>query len=140
MNNMIITKTRELAKLLQQDESIVRLTAAQEAYVLNVEVQDMVDKFNMTREKINAAVADGTSDEKEIDKLNEELRNYYTWVMESESMINFNSAKQDADKLLGFMVKILTESAEGEDPDTIQPENEGGCDGSSCSSCGGGCH
>lgn len=135
----VIAKARELGKVLQQDEKVIRLITAENIYANDVNLQITIDKFNFVREQINNEVSKTPRDDEKIQTLNEEMRGYYQTVVESESMINYNQAKKDVDDLLHAIGLILTGSVEGEDPDTISTEEpEGGC-GGSCSSCSG-CH
>ena len=71
-----------------------------------------------------------------VKQLNGELKDIYTKIMGSESMMNYNIAKQELDALVNQINAIITLTVNGEDPMTCDISS--GCTGS-CSSCSG-CH
>ena len=74
--------------------------------------------------------------EKLIKELNEKLREIYTAVMSSKTMLEYNTAKAEVDAMLNDINSIIMQCVEGEDPMTAEPHTA--CTGS-CSTCGG-CH
>ena len=84
----------------------------------------------------NEASKEDRSDEK-LQQLNNDLRQCYATVMQNTNMMAYNEAKDAMDELLQRINAIITQSAEGGDPDTVdyEPHSCGG----NCGSCGG-CH
>ena len=70
-----------------------------------------------------------------MQRLNFELREVYAKIMANPNMVLYNEAKQDMDQLLSRISSILSQCAEGGDPDTVD-YIESGCSGN-CGSCGG---
>ena len=94
----------------------------------------MIEEFNLKRAELSEEMA--KEDRKRQNPwLDAEIREIYTKAMENENMKAYREAKDELDRLVSQMVTILTASARGEDPDSVQ---ESGC-GSSCAGCAG-CH
>lgn len=133
----VITMTRELGKLLQTDERMIRVQAASDANDADKELGEQIEKFNQMRAEINHEVMKPDKDQAKIEKLDAEFKALYATIMERPTMVEFSEAKADADKLLGYIMQIINASANGIDPYTVE-EQEEGCSGS-CGSCKG-CH
>ncbi|MEG1932309.1 MAG: YlbF family regulator, partial [Pygmaiobacter sp.] len=71
-----------------------------------------------------------------INDINDKIHELYLAIMNNESMVAYNQAKNQMDGLMQYITEILTAAVNGEDPTTV--ERSSGCSGS-CGSCGG-CH
>ena len=132
----MIQLAREIGKEIQKDQSYLAVKEAEKACDNDTALQDEIAQFNMKRMTLNQEASSNERDEEKIAKLNEELRDCYNKVMSNENMNSFNNAKTELDHKLKHVIDIITMSAEGADPDTVQEQTECSCD---CSSCGG-CH
>lgn len=132
----IITSARELGKLIQQEESYKKLQTAKTNSDNDTELQSLIGEFNLKRMSINNEAGKADRDDSKLQSLNEEMRHVYAEIMKNENMTAYNEAKKELDTLMQRVIAIVTQSAEGEDPETT--DYEPGCSGS-CSSCGG-CH
>ena len=74
-------------------------------------------------------------DDQKVAKLNQELRECYEKVMSNENMSGYNNAKTELDHKIKHIIDIITMSAEGADPDTVQEQTDCGHDCSCCSGC-----
>ncbi len=130
-----IEMTRELGKLLQQEEAYKNYHAARIRNDEDEALQDMIGEFNLKRVAINQEVSKPDKDEEKIKRLDGEMRAVYTRIMENENMQHYNEAKQEFDALMNQIKMILTLSANGEDPATCEasPSCSGSCD--SCAGC-----
>ncbi|MBP3936520.1 MAG: YlbF family regulator [Clostridia bacterium] len=133
----IVELARELGAALQQDERYIRIQMAQSAADEDKDLQDAIGEFNLKRISLQNESARETQDEAKIEQLTTEVSEVYTKIMENPSMIAYNAARPDLDRLLETVARIITLSAQGEDPYAI-PESSENCSGN-CSSCGG-CH
>jgi cell fate (sporulation/competence/biofilm development) regulator YlbF (YheA/YmcA/DUF963 family) len=131
----IIKMTRELGKAIQATPEYKRIVAAKAANDADVELQNLIEIFNMTRIKLSTAMQAEEKDEQLLAKLDKELKDTYTAVMGNKNMLEFNDAKQDIDRLMNQINTILTACVNGEDPDTCDAEPQS-C-GGSCSGCSG---
>ncbi len=132
----ILAKARELGVLIQNNEIYKNLTEARAKSDNNAELQEKIAKFNLLRLDIDNEIMKPERDEDRLKKLNEDLQALYSEITESEEMVNFNKAKNEADQLLNKVYALLAASFNGEDPNTYDVESA--CSGD-CGSCGG-CH
>ena len=132
----IIEATRNLGVEIQKDERFIRFIKAKLANDNDETLQNQIGEFNTIRMNLDREMNAETQDENKIRELNEKLREIYTAVMSSKTMLEYNTAKADVDAMLNDINSIIMQCVEGEDPMTAEPQTA--CTGS-CSTCGG-CH
>ena len=132
----IIEATRNLGLEIQKDERFIRFVKAKFANDNDETLQNQIGEFNTVRMNLDREMNNETQDEDKIKELNEKLREIYTAVMSSKTMLEYNTAKADVDAMLNDINSIIMQCVEGEDPMTAEPHSA--CTGS-CSTCGG-CH
>lgn len=133
----IITKARELGKLIQQDERYAAYYKAKDVYDNDDKLQQLIQEFNLKRMQLNSEMSKSEKNGELLNKLDDEIKSLYGTIMAVDSMDAFNKAKDAMDGLLSQINMIITYSANGEDPDTC-PYEQPSC-GGNCGSCGG-CH
>ena len=132
----IIEATRNLGVEIQKDERFIRFIKAKLANDNDETLQSGIGEFNTIRMNLDREMNAETHDENKIKELNEKLREIYTAVMSSKTMLEYNTAKAEVDAMLNDINSIIMQCVEGEDPMTAEPHTA--CTGS-CSTCGG-CH
>ena len=132
----IIEKTRELAKLIQEDPAYKNLVAAREKNDNDTELQDLIGKFNLKRIELNQAMSESERNQDKINAADAELKEIYQKIMTNENMIAYDKATNEMSLIMNKINRIISGAANCEDPDTI--DTEASCTGS-CSSCSG-CH
>lgn len=132
----IIEATRNLGVEIQKDERFIRFIKAKLANDNDETLQSGIGEFNTIRMNLDREMNAETQDENKIKELNEKLREIYTAVMSSKTMLEYNTAKAEVDAMLNDINSIIMQCVEGEDPMTVEPHTA--CTGS-CSTCGG-CH
>ena len=132
----IIEATRNLGVEIQKDERFIRFIKAKLANDNDETLQNQIGEFNTVRMNLDREMNAETQDEAKIKELNEKLREIYTAVMSSKTMLEYNTAKAEVDAMLNDINSIIMQCVEGEDPMTAEPHTA--CTGS-CSTCGG-CH
>ena len=132
----IIEATRKLGVEIQKDERFIRFIKAKLANDNDETLQSGIGEFNTVRMNLDREMNAETQDEAKIKELNEKLREIYTAVMSSKTMLEYNTAKAEVDAMLNDINSIIMQCVEGEDPMTAEPHTA--CTGS-CSTCGG-CH
>ena len=132
----IIEATRNLGVEIQKDERFIRFIKAKLANDNDETLQSGIGEFNTVRMNLDREMNAETQDEAKIKELNEKLREIYTAVMSSKTMLEYNTAKAEVDAMLNDINSIIMQCVEGEDPMTAEPHTA--CTGS-CSTCGG-CH
>ena len=128
--------TRQLGHAIQEADFYKKLNAAKEKADADETLQALIALFNSKRVAINNEISKSDRDEDTLKSLNEEMRTVYSQIMQNENMIAYNNAKQAFDSSIQRITTIITQSAEGEDPDTTDFDPSCTHD---CSTCGG-CH
>jgi len=127
---------RELGHAIQNEDFYKNLYAAKDKADADETLQALIALFNTKRVAINNEACKSDRDEAALKTLNEDMRTVYSQIMSNENMIAYNNAKSTFDSSLQRLVAIVTQSAEGEDPDTTDFDPSCTHD---CSTCGG-CH
>lgn len=132
-----IQELKKLAVELQKEDVIVYFEQAKRMNDMDEELQEIIGKFNLIRFNLNAELAKPDQDAAVVEKFNAELSEAYGEIMANESMVAYNEAKIEVDKLTKHIQAIITATVNGEDPMSVSFPEEN-CHGS-CSSCSG-CH
>ncbi len=132
----VIKSAREMCAELKKDERFIEYINAKEANDNDAELQKQIGEFNLVRMQLDEALTAAEKDEEKINSLNNQLRDIYTVIMETPSMINYNNAKTGLDDLVSQIYSLIDKTILGEDPMTVDCTVK--CTGS-CSTCGG-CH
>ncbi len=132
----IIEMTRKLGVEIQKQEVFKTYIKAKAANDADKQLQDDIGKFNLIRMSLDKELSSEEQNGEKVKELNGQLKDIYTKIMGSESMMNYNIAKQELDALVNQINAIITLTVNGEDPMTCDISS--GCTGS-CSSCSG-CH
>ena len=136
MEKEIVALARQIGKMLQEEECYKKMEESRIASDSDKELQDLIGEFNLKRIAINEEGMKKDRDQEKIQSFNNEMREIYGKIMQNEHMIAYNEAKSELDKIVGRVAAIITNSANGEDPETTDVHQ--GCSGdcSGCSSCG----
>jgi len=134
----ILDLARELGKAIQEDEKYIEYRMKEQKVECKEDLQKIIEKFNLKKVEINLELSKENSDKEKLDELNKEIGDLYGKIMADETMQDFNKAKQEFDVILNNVSYIISESAAGKDPYTIEIPNGADCVGN-CASCGG-CH
>ena len=132
----IIQMAREIGKAIQQEDAYLKLRIAQQNSDNDKELQNLIGEFNLKRIAINNEAQKSDRDDDKLQQLNKEMRSVYANIMKNENMTAYNEAKQQLESVLQRVLAIISQSADGEDPETT--DYSPSCTGS-CSTCGG-CH
>lgn len=131
----IIELSRELGRKIQQEESYVALQEANKAVEADEALQALIGEFNLLKLQLNEKLTAAERDEDAIKELNTKMRTLYADIMANDAMIKLNESKNAFDTVMQRVFAIVSNSANGEDPNTTDYH---ACTGS-CSTCGG-CH
>ena len=129
-----IALARELGKAIQQEEAYIKLHKVQAEADADAELQNLIGRFNIKRLSINEEASKKDRDQDKLTKLNSEMREVYSNIMSNEHMIAYNEAKGEFDRVMNRVNAIISQSAEGGDPETADYTES--CTGS-CGTCGG---
>lgn len=132
----IIAMARDLARALQQEESVVSYNLARQQSDEDGNLQELIGSFNLKRMDLNAELQKSEKDAEKITTLDKEIKELYASVMENPHMNAYNDAKTRVDHMMSHINNILAAGVNNENPDDVQETD--GCSGS-CSGCSG-CH
>lgn len=135
MKDTIIEMARSIGRELQNDERFVRTQLAQAAADEDAELQNLIGEFNFKRIALNQEMSKEDKDNDKLQTLDGEIRDVYARLMANEHMQAYQAAKQELDALVNGVATIVTLSAQGQDPDSIDeaPSCSGDCSG--CAGC-----
>jgi Protein of unknown function (DUF964). len=125
----IITLAQELALAVQQDNRYIYLDSARKTNDIDEELQKQIEDFNIARVSLNMEANKPEKDTHYLDELNEKVNTLYNDIMNNESMIAYNSAKNEVDLLMKHIQAILAEAVNGGDPTKVTAPPVG-CSGS----------
>ena len=133
----IIESARKLGEELQKDERFIAYAKAKLDMDKDEDIQGKIGEFNVTRMNLEQESEKDERDEEKIKELNEKLRSTYAAIMQSKTMLDYNTAKAEMDTMINDIKSIIMQCVDGADPETVEPMTHS-CSGS-CESCGG-CH
>jgi len=133
----VIEATRQLGKAIQADEAYKAFAEARAKNDADSALQEKINQINMIRMSYMHEASKEDKDENKMEVLNKQFNEVYEEIMANENMQAYTQANAKMEQLMQYISQILALCAEGEDPDTCEPHQEG-C-GGSCSTCGG-CH
>lgn len=135
MDTPVIKATRELGKLIQNENAYKSMMLAHANNDDDKELQELIGKFNLIKVELNQAMTEETPEQEKLTRLDRELKETYAKIMDNENMKAFSVAKEEMDLLMRKVNTIISAAINGENPDEV---NVDACTGS-CSTCGG-CH
>ena len=133
----IIEQARAIGKAIQQDERYLKMQIAVQSADEDKDLQNLIGQYNLKRMSIQNEMQKPERDEEKLKALQQELNGLYEMIMKNPRMASYNEAKSEFDLLMRRVDAIITQSANGADPETADYE-ESSCSGD-CSCCGGGC-
>ena len=131
-----IEVARDLGQAIQKDERFVRMMLAQGKNDKDEPLQRMIVSFNTLRNQLNAEVQKKEKDADAIQDMDSDLKELYQAIFDNENMKEYSAAREEFKEMMDFINQIISGSANGENPHTIEREVD--C-GGNCGGCAG-CH
>ena len=132
----MIELARQLGAAIQNSDEYKAMALAKNEADKDEELQHLIEELNMKQLVLSQENMKEDRDEEKIKALRDEFMTfYYQDIMSRPTMVAMQSAEKAFSAKIAFVKKIIEDSAEGEDPYTIE---ESSCTGS-CASCAG-CH
>lgn len=132
----LIDLAKNLGKEIQKSDEYTEYKIKEQNVEYDKELQEMIEKFNLKKVSINEEISKEEVSHEKIDKLNSEISDLYSKIMKNKTMKEFNKSKEKFESTLRKINYIITESASGQNPSTINTDEISSCTGS-CSGCGG---
>ena len=120
----------KLGQELKNDERLIKLKAAREAYDASEALQALIAEYNAQQAAIEQAASAEEIDTHLIDVLQERVNEIYTAITTHETYLALNRAQQEVNALMEAVNNTITFHITGELPSNCTHN---------CSTCGG-CH
>lgn len=133
----VIEIARQLGAAIQADEKYQKFTEAKAKTDADPEIQDMMKKIEEIRMAYQSAAMEAEPDEKLMGKLDKDFQNVYTALMVTDGMQAYETAREELDGMMNYIMQILYLCVNGEDPKTCEPPQEDHDCGGECSHCAG---
>ena len=104
----ILTLARELGHAVQQSEEYIDFRIKEQNVECDAELQKEIEEFNLKKVSINHEISKENVNQEKIDKLNNEISELYSKIMENETMQKFNDSKQKFESVLRKSVSLTT--------------------------------
>lgn len=120
----------ELGKALKEDEKLVRLNAAKEAYESDADLKKKMIEYEVQQKALQVELTREERDTLLIDTIQKRIDTLYREIMEHPVFLELNEAQSDVNELMNAVNNTITFHITGEMPSCTHD----------CSTCGGGCH
>ncbi len=120
----------ELGKALKEDEKLVRLEKAKEAYSSDKDLQKKMVEYEVQQKALQGEITREERDTLFIDTIQKRIDVLYREIMEHPVFVELNEAQSDVNELMNAVNNTITFHITGETPSCTHD----------CSTCGGGCH
>ena len=120
----------QLGQALKDDERLIKLKSAREAYDASEELQGLIAEYNAQQAAIEQAASAEEIDTHLIDVLQERVNEIYNAITHHETYLALNRAQSEVNALMEAVNSTITYNVTGELPSSCTHN---------CSTCGG-CH
>ena len=119
----------QLGQALKDDERLIKLKAAREAYDASEELQGLIAEYNAQQAAIEQAASAEEIDTHLIDVLQERVNEIYNDITHHEAYLNLNRAQSTVNALMEAVNSTITYNITGELPSncTHNYSTCGGC-------------
>ena len=128
-NNNIFELAAALGKALKEDEKLVRLEKAKNAYEADKELQKYMIEYEVQQKALQGEITKDERDTMFIDLIQKRIDELYKLIMEHPVFAELNEAQAEVNELMNAVNNTITFNITGETPSCTH----------NCSTCGGGC-
>ena len=129
-NANIFDLAAALGKALKEDEKLVRLEAAKNAYEADAELQKMMVEYEVQQKALQGEITREERDTHFIDTIQKRIDLLYNNIMSHPVFAELNEAQAEVNELMNAVNNTITFHITGEVPSSCTHN---------CSTCGGGC-
>lgn len=133
----IITLARELGAAIQQDELYIDYKIKEQNIECDSELQKNIKDFNSKKSEINIEISKDNADSQKIDELNSSIGELYQKITQNFKMEEYNEAKQKFDDRLQKVSFIINSASAGQDPYSVDVNDDTSSCTGSCQTCNG---
>ncbi len=129
----IIDSAVDFAKKIQTTKEYLSLQKAKKNNDEDVELNDMILKYNELTKHLKQLVADKQNEKEQINEQQIKISELYKKIMANKNMINFNKASDEVNILMNKINSILVDAVNGENVDYCHKNEVFDC--GSCGKC-----
>lgn len=129
----IIDSAVDFAKKIQTTKEYLNLQKAKKNNDEDVELNDMILKYNELTKHLKQLVADKQNEKEQINEQQIKISELYKKIMANKNMINFNKASDEVNILMNKINSILVDAVNGENVDYFHKNEVFDC--GSCGKC-----
>lgn len=130
----IYDEARALGNAIKESEEAKRVNAAREIYEKDDTAKTLVDEYAELKGQWETIMGDPESDKAPLTELGEQIVAKEKMIKEHPSTLELLQAESEFGAFVNSVFGLISATIQGEDVPA------GGCNPSSCASCGGGCH
>lgn len=127
--------TRQLGAELQKDERYLAYHKAIKANEEDTGLNELMNKVQLVHMSYQHEASKEDKNEDKLDAYEKEFGELYDQVRANPNMAVFEKARDDLDALMKYITGIISLSAQGENPETCEPDTHN-C-GGECGECSG---
>ena len=120
----------QLGKALKEDEKLVRLNNAKNAYESDKELQKMMVEYEVQQKAMQAEITKPERDTMLIDIIQKRINELYNAIMAHPIFVELNEAQAEVNELMNAINNTISFEITGELPNSCTHN---------CSTCGGSC-
>ena len=120
----------ELGKALKNDDRMIRLEKAKNAYESDPELQKMMVEYEVQQRALQGEVTREEKDTLFIDTIQKRIDTLYHSIMEHPVFVELNEAQAEVNELMNAVNNTISYEITGETPNACTHN---------CSTCGGAC-
>ena len=120
-----------LGKALKEDERLVRMQKAREAFEGNEQLSTLMTEYEVQQKAMENVAGGGEFDPHMVQLIQDRIDAIYRQINEHPIYKELNDAQNDVNELMNAINNTITFAITGEIPSSCSHD---------CSSCGGGCH
>ncbi len=120
----------ELGKALKNDEKLIRLEKAKNAYEKDAELQKMMVEYEVQQKALQGEIVRDERDTLFIETIQKRIDTLYNGIMAHPVFAELNEAQAEVNELMNAVNNTITYNITGEMPSACTHD---------CSTCGGGC-
>lgn len=127
--NIVEDLARDLGRAIQSDERYQRFMESQKKNDEDMDLQGLIAQFEVKRMELNDALEKEGDDTTQIKELDGEVKSLYRDIFANSNMVEFSEARNEMQNMMSLVNRIITGSANGENPDVISDDHCSGCSG-----------
>jgi cell fate (sporulation/competence/biofilm development) regulator YmcA (YheA/YmcA/DUF963 family) len=120
----------ELGKALKEDEKLIRLDAAKNAYENDTDLKKKMIEYEVQQKALQLEITKDERDTLLVDNIQKRIDTLYREIMEHPVFVELNDAQAEVNELMNAVNQTITFQITGEIPSSCTHD---------CSTCGG-CH